>query len=207
MNYLEICSFIEAKRKSKAYLEQELHDVRSVTVQLKAAPPVRWYNNFYYIFKRTVLLALVIFSAVFLVSTFVRRDDYGKLFHEQFDGPVSSLINDTFGTRYSVKASGSGATSTESTEVIYAEKVRADIQEKIINNLFLYTLWTVRILLLTGIILFWYAARLTRQLYLKNRQLTAYYDSHLRLMDIYGEVIEEQRYEIQFLEGAARKLY
>ncbi len=206
MNYLEISSFIDAKRKSKAYLEQELRDVRSLTAQLKTAPPVRWYNNFYYIFKRTVLLALVILSAVVLVSTRIRENGYAKLFHEQFDGPVSSLINDTFGTRYSVKASGSSVTSTESIEFIYAKKVRADIQEKIINNLFFYALWTVRVLLFIGIVLFWYTARLTRQLHFKNRQLKAYYESNLHLMDIYRGVIEEQQYEIEFLTGAARKL-
>lgn len=45
-----------------------------------------------------------------------------------------------------------------------------------------------------------------RQLYLKNKQIAGYYDSNLMLMDIYKQVIEEQRYEIEFLTKASRKL-
>lgn len=206
MNYLEISSFIDAKKKSKAFLEEELNNIRSIASQLKAAPPVLWYNNGYYIFKRTVLLALVIVSAVILISTFIRQDMYVKIFHIQFDGPISSIINDTFATKYSTKFSESSATEIKSSETVYFQNVRADIQDKIINDLFSYTLWTVRILLFIGIVLFWYLARLTRQLYLKNRQLIAYYKSNLHLMDIYREMIEEQQYEIEFLTGAVRKM-
>ncbi|KAA0129613.1 hypothetical protein FY557_04760 [Chryseobacterium sp. SN22] len=67
-------------------------------------------------------------------------------------------------------------------------------------------LWTVRALLFIGIVLFWYIARLTRQLHFKNRRLKAYYESNLHLMAIYRGVIEEQQYGIEFLTGAARKL-
>ena len=206
MNYLEISSFIEAKKKSKTYLEQELRDVRSITGQLKAAPPVRWYNNFYYVLKRTVLIILAILSAVLLLSTFIREDSYHACFNSNFDGPISSLLNDLFGTHHSVNITVTSATEETRSEVISTETVRRDIQEKIISNVFNYSMYTVRILLAVGILLFWYVARLTRQLYLKNKQMAGYYDSNLMLMDIYKQVIEEQRYEIEFLTKASRKL-
>lgn len=206
MNYLEISSFIEAKKKSKTYLEQELRDVRSITGQLKVAPPVRWYNNFYYVLKRTVLIILAILSAVLLLSTFIREDSYHACFNSNFDGPISSLLNDLFGTHHSVKITVTSATEETRSEVISTETVRRDIQEKIISNVFNYSMYTVRILLAIGILLFWYVARLTRQLYLKNKQMVGYYDSNLMLMDIYKQVIEEQRYEIEFLTKASRKL-
>lgn len=206
MNYLEISSFIEAKKKSKTYLEQELRDVRSITGQLKAAPPVRWYNNFYYVLKRTVLIILAILSAVLLLSTFIREDSYHACFNSNFDGPISSLLNDLFGTHHSVNITVTSATEETRSEVISTETVRRDIQEKIISNVFNYSMYTVRILLAIGILLFWYVARLTRQLYLKNKQMAGYYDSNLMLMDIYKQVIEEQRYEIEFLTKASRKL-
>lgn len=206
MNYLEISSFIDAKRKSKAFLEQELDNIRSKTEQMKAAPPVLWYTNGYYIFKRTLLLTLVVVFAVMLISTFIRQDMYVKLFHTKFDGPISLIINDNFATKRSTKFSESSATEMKSSETIYFQNVRADIQDKIISDLFSYTLWTVRVLLFIGIVLFWYLARLTRQLYRKNRQVSAYYKSNLHLMDVYREMIEEQQYEIEFLTGAARKI-
>lgn len=206
MNYLEISSFIEAKKKSKTYLEQELRDVRSITGQLKAAPPVRWYNNFYYVLKRTVLIILAILSAVLLLSTFIREDSYHACFNSNFDGPISSLLNDLFGTHHSVNITVTSATEETKSEVISTEAVRRDIQEKIISNVFNYSMYTMRILLAVGILLFWYVARLTRQLYLKNKQIAGYYDSNLMLMDIYKQVIEEQRYEIEFLTKASRKL-
>lgn len=206
MNYLEISSFIEAKKKSKTYLEQELRYVRSITGQLKAAPPVRWYNNFYYVLKRTVLIILAILSAVLLLSTFIREDSYHACFNSNFDGPISSLLNDLFGTHHSVNITVTSATEETKSEVISTEAVRRDIQEKIISNVFNYSMYTMRILLAVGILLFWYVARLTRQLYLKNKQIAGYYDSNLMLMDIYKQVIEEQRYEIEFLTKASRKL-
>lgn len=206
MNYLEISSFIEAKKKSKTYLEQELCEVRAITGQLKAAPPVRWYNNFYYIFKRTVLIILAIFSAGLLLSTFIREDLYHVCFNKKFDEPISFLINKIFGAQYSVRIIHTSATEETQSDVIYMKSVRRDIQENIISNVFKYSLYAVRILLVAGVLLFWYIARLTRQLYVKNKQIAGYYDSNLMLMDIYKQVIEEQRYEIEFLTKASGKL-
>ncbi|STC94485.1 Uncharacterised protein [Chryseobacterium carnipullorum] len=47
MNYLEISSFIEAKKKRKTFIEEELRYVNTLTSHIRADKPVKWYNNFY----------------------------------------------------------------------------------------------------------------------------------------------------------------
>ncbi len=74
MNYLKISSFIEAEKKRKAYLEEELRYVSTLTSQLKAGNPVILYNNLYYIVEKLVFITLSILSLFAFISNFIHQN-------------------------------------------------------------------------------------------------------------------------------------
>ncbi|MCX8524669.1 hypothetical protein OF897_12170 [Chryseobacterium formosus] len=205
MNYLEISSFIEAKKKRKAHIEEELRYVNTLTYNLRAEKPIKWYNNFYYIVKRAVFIILAILSLLLLSSTFTHQNSFKKKFSQHFEGIISAGLNDTFGTHRSVTVLETSAVDSHKAEAIISKPVRADIQMNISSKVYDYSLMTVRIIFLLAVLLFWYIARLTRKLHFKNRLISDYYDSNLTIMNIYKEVIQEQNFEIDFLTKASSK--
>ena len=207
MNYLEISSFIEAKKKRKTHVEEELRYVTTLTSHLKEYKPIKWYNNFYYIVKRLVFLTLSILSLFVLISSFTHQNSFKKYFSQHFEGVISEGINDTFGTHHSVTVLETSAIDTQKIETVFSKPVRADIQKNISSKIYDYSLITLRIMFLLAVILFWYIARLTRKLHLKNKLISDYYDSNLTIMNIYKEVIEEQNFEIEFLTKVYHSRY
>lgn len=47
MNNVEINSYINAKKQSKLYIENEICGAQQVLSDLKEQKPVRWYHNVY----------------------------------------------------------------------------------------------------------------------------------------------------------------
>lgn len=205
MNYLEISSFIEAKKKRKTFIEEELRYVNTLTSHIRAEKPVKWHNNLYYIVKRSLFITLAILSLFILVSSFTHQKFYHKYFYQHFDEIISSGLNDTFGTHQSITVLETSAVHSQKIEAVITKPVRADIQKNISSKIYHYSLLTARIILLSGAFLFWYIARLTRKLHLKNKLISDYYDSNLTVMNVYKEVIQEQNFEIDFLEKASSK--
>lgn len=206
MNYLEISSFIEAKKKRKTFIEEELGFVNTLTSHIRAEKPVKWYNNFYYIAKRSLFIILAILSLFIFVSSITHHNFYHKYFYQNFDDIISSGLNDTFGTHHSISVLESSAVDSQKIEAVINKPVRADIQKNIISKIYHYSLLAARIIILSAAFLFWYIARLTRKLHLKNKLISDYYDSNLTVMNVYKEVIQEQNFEIDFLTKAAKKL-
>lgn len=205
MNYLEISSFIEAKKKRKTHVEEELRYVTTLTSHLKEYKPIKWYNNFYYIIKRIVFITLAVLSLLLLISTFTHQNSFKKYFSQHFEGVISEGINDTFGTHQSISILETSAVDSQKVEAIITKPVRDDIQQNISSKIYHYSLLTARIILLSAAFLFWYIARLTRKLHLKNKLISDYYDSNLTVMNVYKEVIEEQNFEIDFLTKIGTK--
>ncbi|MCX8530864.1 hypothetical protein [Chryseobacterium luquanense] len=206
MNYLEISSFIEAKKKRKAHIEEELRYVNTLTDHLKAEKPIKWYNNFYYIVKRSIFITLSILSLFLLLSSFTHQNTFRKYFSQHFEGIISEGLNDTFGTHRSVSVLETSAVDSYKVEAVFSKPVRADIQKNISSKVYDYSLLAGRIMFLLAVVLFWYIARLTRKLHLKNKLISEYYDSNLTIMNIYKEVIEEQNFEIEFLTKAYKEI-
>jgi len=206
MNYLEISSFIEAKKKRKIFIEEELRYVNTLTSHIRAKKPVKWYNNFYYIVKRSLYITLAILSLFTVISSFTHQNFYYKYFYQHFDGIIFSGLNDTFGTHRSISVLETSAVDSQKIEAIVTKPIRADIQKNISSKIYHYSLLTARIMLLSAGFLFWYIARLTRKLHLKNKLISDYYHSNLTVMNVYKEVIQEQNFEIDFLTKAAKKL-
>lgn len=205
MNYLEISSFIEAKKKRKTHVEEELRYVTTLTSHLKEYKPIKWYNNFYYIIKRIVFITLAVLSLLLLISTFTHQNSFKKYFSQHFEGIISAGLNNTFGTHRSVTVLETSAVDSRKIEAVISKPVRADIQKNISSKVYDYSLMIMRIILIFTVLLFWYISRLTRKLHLKNKLISDYYDSNLTIINIYKEVIQEQNFEIDFLTKASSK--
>jgi hypothetical protein len=177
MNYLEISSFIEAKKKRKVHIEEELQYVNTITNHLKAANPVKWYNNLYYILKRSVFLVLAVLCFIILISSFTHQNYYKNFFNDHFEGIISDGLNETFGTHKSIIVSETSAVQTKNIEEVISKPVRADIQNNISNNIYTYSLNAGRVIFLLATFLAWYIARLTKKLHLKNKLISEYYES------------------------------
>ncbi len=204
MNYLEITSFIEAKRKSKAYIEQQLSEITSFTYNLKSVKPVKWYHDFYYITKRSILLFTCFLSLLLLIISFTHEKFYRDYFKTDIESLISVRLNKTFGTNKSITVVETSATDSNKTEASVLKPVRKEIQDRINSDIYNYSLIAGRITLILLSIIFFYIARLTRKLYLKNKLISNYYSSNLDIINIYKQVIEEQNFEIQFLTNALK---
>jgi len=207
MNYLVISSFSEAKKKRKVHIEEELQYVNTITNHLKAANPVKWYNNLYHILKRSVFLIFAVSCFIILISSFTHQNSYKNFFNDHFEGIISAGLNETFGMHKSIIVSETSAVQTRKMEEVITKPVRADIQNNISNNAYTYFLNAGRVIFLLATFLAWYIARPTKKLHLKNKLISSYYDSNLTTMNIYKELIEEQNFEIEFLTKASADLH
>lgn len=208
MNNIEISAYIDAKKKSKIYIENEIRGAQDVLEQMKAQKPVKWYHNFYYVLKRVVFIFLASIAFLFLISTFTSEDVYQRYFDEHYDQVVTGFLNDNFGTHSEITVSQTSATDQKISKTISTQKIREDLRQKLVDQVFDYSLIALQILLALLVIVFWYIARLTRKLHLKNKQILDHYEVNLNLMNLYSEVVNEQNYEIEFLNNATtRKIY
>lgn len=205
MNNLEISAFIDVKKKSRIYIEREIQDAQNLLVKMKAQKPVRWYHNFYYVLKRILFISLASIAFLLLISTFTAEDCCRQYFDDHYDAIITQFLNDNFGTRTEALMSQTSATDQKRVSVWVTKGIRADLKSKLVNQAYDFSIVTLRILLVLFAVIFWYIARLTRQLHLKNKQISAHYQINLNLLDLYSEVVNEQKYEIDFLSAAAGK--
>ena len=207
MNNLEINSYISAKKKSKLYIENEILAAQQVLSDLKEHKPVRWYHNAYYIGKRIIFIFLASVSLLFLISTFIGEDTYRNYFDNHYDSIVSDYLNDNFGTKSEITVSQISAVDSNVQTSLSVKEIRKDLKEKLVSQVFDYSLLIFQITLCVFTLVFWYIARLTRQLHLKNEQITDHYQVNINLMNLYAEVVQEQNYEIEFLKKATQRIY
>lgn len=208
MNNLEISAYIDAKKKSRIYIENEISAAREILDEMKAQKPVRWYNNFYYILKRVVFIFLSSISVLFLISTFLDKDSYRQFFYEQYNPNIEKFLNDNFGSKSEIIISETSAVNKKIDTKTTVKEIRTDLRDKVVKQIFDYSFEAFQILLAFFTFLFWCVARLTRQLHLKNKKITDHYNINIDLMNIYSAVVTEQNYEIEFLEKATRnKVY
>ncbi|MET3535853.1 hypothetical protein [Chryseobacterium limigenitum] len=146
MNYLEISSFIEAKKKRKAHIQNELRYVNTLTSHLKAEKPVKWYNNFYYIVKRSIFITLSILLLIVLISSFTHQNSYKDYFSNHFEGIIFESLNDTFGSHRSVTVLSTIAVDSQMMQAVISKPVREDIQKNISSKIYNYSLLTGRII-------------------------------------------------------------
>ncbi|WP_128414237.1 hypothetical protein [Chryseobacterium sp. Leaf394] len=206
MNNVEIISYINAKKKSKLYIENEIRGAQQVLSDLKEQKPVRWYHNAYYIGKRILFIFLAAVAFLFLISTFAVKDVYRNYFDKHYDGIVTKYLNENFGTVSEITVSQTSAVDQEIQRVISVKEIRKDLRDKLVAQVFDYALLTLQIILGVFTLVFWYIARLTRQLHLKNRQILDHYEVNINLMNLYADVVQEQNYEIEFLEKATQRI-
>ncbi|WP_333577778.1 hypothetical protein [Sphingobacterium sp.] len=207
MNNLEISAFIAAKKKSRMYIEKEIQAAQNLLDDMKAQKPVRWYDNFYYLLKRIFFISLASLAFLILVSIFMAPDQYRRYFDDHYDEVVTEFLNDNFGTHSEILVSETSATDQKIIRTKATKEIRADLQHKLVNQVYGISITTLQILLVVFTIEFWYIARLTRQLHLKNKQILAHYQVNLNLLDLYSEVVKEQKYEIDFLTHAQNNKY
>lgn len=205
MNNLEISAFIAAKKKSRMYIEKEIQAAQNLLDDMKAQKPVRWYHNFYYVLKRVFFISLASLAFLILVSTFMAPDQYRRYFDDHYDEVVTEFLNDNFGTHSEVLVSETSATDQKISRTKATKEIRADLQNKLVNQVYDISITTLQILFVVFTVVFWYIARLTRQIHLKNRQISVHYQVNLNLLDFYSEVVNEQKYEIDFLTTATGK--
>ena len=206
MNNLEINSYINAKKKSKLYIENEIRGAQQVLSDLKEQKPVRWYHNAYYICKRFLFIFLAVVAFLFLISTFVDEGAYRNYFDNHYDDIVSGYLNDNFGTKSEITVSQISAVDSNVQTSLTVKEIRKDLKEKLVAQVFEYSLLTFQITVGVFALVFWYIARLTRQLHLKNEQILDHYLVNINLMNLYAEVVQEQNYEIEFLEKATQRI-
>ncbi|MBD8083862.1 hypothetical protein [Chryseobacterium caseinilyticum] len=202
MNNVEIISYINAKKKSKLYIENEIRGAQQVLSDLKEQKPVRWYHNAYYIGKRILFLSLAAVAFLFLISTLVDKEAYRNYFDNHYDDIVAGYLNDNFGTKSEITVSQISAVDSNVQTSLSVKEIRTELKEKLVAQVFDYALLTLQITLVVFTLVFWYIARLTRQLHLKNRQILDHYEVNISLMNLYQDVVQEQNYEIDFLEKA-----
>ncbi len=206
MNNLEIDSYISAKKKSRLYIENEIRASRQVLSDLKEHKPVRWYHNAYYICKRIIFIFLAAVAFLLLVSTFVGRGAYRNHFDNHYDDIVTGYLNDNFGTKSEITVSQISAVDSNVQTSLSVKEIRKDLKERLVAQVFDYSLLIFQITLGVFTLVFWYIARLTRQLHLKNDRILDHYQVNINLMNLYAEVVQEQNYEIEFLEKATQRI-
>lgn len=202
MNDLEISAFIAAKKKSRIYIEREVQAAQNLLADMKTQRPVRWYHNVYYVFKRILFILLSSLALLVFVSTFTAPGQYRSFFDAHYDRIVSDFLNDNFGSHSEVVISETSATDQNIIKTKMTREIRSDLREKLVGQVFDSVILILQILTGLLVVTFWYMARLTRQLHLKNKKISEHYQINLNLLDLYSEVVSEQKYEIDFLTNA-----
>lgn len=143
---------------------------------------------------------------LFLISTFVDKDSYRNYFDNHYDSIVIRFLNENFGTKSEITVSEVSAVDSNVSTTLSVKEIRKELKEKLVAQVFDYSLLILRITLGIFALVFWYIARLTRQLHLKNKQIIDHYEVNINLMNLYAEVVQEQNFEIEFLVKATQRI-
>lgn len=205
MKTIELQSYIETQKKTKQYIETELRNIVAIIENLKKNKPVRWYNNAYYFTKRYLFLFFAIIAILAILAILIFPNEIRSLFNQHLSSIITEYLNETFG----IKTVVSGHIETPFSDGSFEEKSRINIKDslqiKIVDQIYnVFYFGSIALLLLTALSS-WYIARLTKKLRLKNTVIGNYYDATLDIADVYREVIEEKRYEIDFLTKIAEQ--
>lgn len=204
MNTIELQSYIETQKKSKQYIETELSETVSIIENLKKNKPIKWHHNAYYFSKRFIFLTLAVISLSAVVAMFLFQGEVRSIYDQYLSSLITEYLNETFG----IKTTISGHIESPFKDKVFEQNSRINIKDslqlKIVNQIYTALYSGVIVILLLSSLLFWYIARLTKKLRVKNEIIKDYYEATLDIADVYREVIEEKKHEIDFLSKIAQ---
>lgn len=205
MNTIELQSYIETQKKTKQYIEAELIEAVAIIENLKNNKPVKWQNNAYYFTKRFIFLFFAAVGLLAVIGMVLFQTEIRQLYDQYLSSLITEYLNETFG----IKTTISGQIDTPFSDGVFEQKSRINIKEslqiKIVDQIYTVLYYASIVLLLLTSILFWYIARLTKKLRQKNAVIEQYYEATIDIADVYREVVEEKRYEIDFLTKIAEQ--
>ncbi|MDF2931091.1 MAG: hypothetical protein K0R36_422 [Chryseobacterium sp.] len=98
---------------------------------------------------------------LFLISSFLDQGAYRNYFDNHYDHIVAGYLNDNFGTKSEITVSQISAVDSNVQRSLSVKEIRKDLKEKLVAQVFDYTLITFQITLGVFTLVFWYIARLT----------------------------------------------
>ena len=205
MNTIELQSYIDTQKKTKLYIETELRDTVAIIENLKKNKPVKWHNNAYYFSKRFIFLLFVAVGLLAIIGMVLCQTEIRQFYDQYLSTLITEYLNETFG----IKTTISGHIDTPFSDGAFEQKsiinIKDSLQIKLVDQIYTVLYYASIVLLLLTSILFWYIARLTKKLRQKNSVIEQYYEATIDIAAVYREVIEEKRYEIDFLTKIAEQ--